>query len=318
MSFLEKYKLFDVRETGKELGRGAYASVDELVYRSCLCAGKKPYSILVEQDSSGQLTRRWFKECSLHSQLLHPNIVQFLGIYQPSIVRPELVLVMEYLPTTLDECLDTNGQLPEKINYSIYRDVALGLNYLHQRPAPIIHCDLTARHVMLTSSLRAKIVDFGCEILNRHDHEHGYDILPGSFAYMPPEVMLGGPRFDTKVDMFSYGVLMVHTLCAQWPLPTASLREDPSKPGVRIPVSEADRHAKYLDQIGRGHPLMDLILQCLSNDPGRRPTAVEVLARVTQQAETAGYSQQEVQVLSLLVSQTYWVINIHDSKYPVD
>ena len=300
---LEPYRLSGIQETGKELGQGSYGSVEELVYRGCLCAGKKLHSVLVESEGPNRyMTHRWLEECSLRSQLLHPNIVQFLGIYQPSRLP---VLVTEYLPTTLDKCLDANGRLPEEINYSIFRDVTLGLNYLHQSPAPIIHCDLTVRNVMLTGSLRAKIADFEvCEIL-----EPGRDIdlptIPGTPTYMPPEAFLDRPRFDTKLDMFSYGVVMVHTLCAQWPFPTESFRVDPSKLDVLIAVSEADRRAKYLDQIGRDHPLMDLILQCLSNDPRRRPTAVEVLAQVAHQAEAAGYSQQEVQVLTLMVSQTY-------------
>ena len=285
---LEKYKLFDVQKTGKVLGRGARGTVEELVYRGLLCAGKKLHSVLAEEEGSRRL---WLKECSIHSQLLHPNIVQFLGVYyQPSISRSELpVLVIEFLPATLAKCLGFNGRLPEETNYSILRDVALGLNYLHQRPAPVIHCDLTVNHVMLTSSLRAKIANFEVsEILEpgRYNDTN----CPGTPGYMPPEALGVHPQYNTKLDMFSFGVLMIHTLCAQFPFPTVVFREDPSKPCVLIVVSESDRRAKWLDRIGRDHPLMDLILQCLSDDPHRRPTAVEALIKISQRAEAAGYS----------------------------
>ena len=33
---------------------------------------------------------------------------------------------------------------------------------------------------------------------------------PGTPAYMPPEVMVANPKYDTSVDEFSYGIMMIH------------------------------------------------------------------------------------------------------------
>ena len=59
------------------------------------------------------------------------------------------------------------GVLPEAISYGILRDVALGLRYLHEHSPPIIHRDLSANNVLLTSSMNGKISDLGvAKILN--------------------------------------------------------------------------------------------------------------------------------------------------------
>ena len=35
---------------------------------------------------------------------------------------------------------------------------------------------------------------------------------PGTAAYMPPEVMIANPKYNTSIDVFSYGILMIHVL----------------------------------------------------------------------------------------------------------
>ena len=42
---------------------------------------------------------------------------------------------------------------------------------------------------------------------------------PGTPAYMPPEVMVANPKYDTSIDEFSYGILMIHMFSGKWPEP---------------------------------------------------------------------------------------------------
>ena len=41
--------------------------------------------------------------------------------------------------------------------------------------------------------------------------------VPGTLAFVPPEVMVAKPRYDTSVDIFSYGNIMVHIFSGRWP-----------------------------------------------------------------------------------------------------
>ena len=62
------------------------------------CAGKKIHKLLLEQgDAYASYTVcRFEEECRLLSQVHHPNIVQFLGVYFQQGVRAP-ILVMEFL-----------------------------------------------------------------------------------------------------------------------------------------------------------------------------------------------------------------------------
>ena len=88
------------------------------------------------------------------------------------------------------------------------------------------------------------------------------------------------PKYTSKIDIYSYGVLIIHTLCGRWPFPEEAFHPDPRNPDVIIPVSEVERRAEYLQEIGNDHPLMGLIHQCLSNMPTRRPEAPALLERI--------------------------------------
>ncbi len=278
---LQPFQLNGVRDTGKTVGDGSYAKVKELDYRGLKCVGKIIHAILYNSASPREkaaLLERFASECELLSRLHHPCIVQFLGVYfERGSQLP--VMVMEYLHTTLAACLD-KGVLPYEISYEILRDVILGLRYLHEHSPPIIHRDLTATNVLLTPNMSAKISDLGvAKILNMSPAGLGLMTqtqTPGTPSYMPPEAMVARPKYTNKVDIFSYGVMIVHMLSGQWPIPGEAFQEDPNNPDSIIPLSEFDRRAEFLQGVRQDHPLMGLIRQCLNNMQSRRPEAVVV------------------------------------------
>ena len=283
---LRRFELDGVHDTGREVGHGSYAVVKELEYHGLKCVGKKIHGILFESATPHEkaaMLERFAGECELLSGLHHPCIVQFLGVWYEQGSRLP-VLVMEYLHTTLSACLERYGVLPEEISYEILRDVALGLRYLHERSPPIIHRDLSANNVLLTSNMNAKISDLGvAKILNltpARMTQMTQTKAPGTPCYMPPEALTAKPKYTAKIDMFSYGVLIIHTLCGRWPFPEDAFRPDPQNPDTMIPISEVERRAEYLQEIGNDHPLITVIRQCLSNTPARRPEAPVLLDQV--------------------------------------
>ena len=190
---------------------------------------------------------------------------------------------MEFLPTNLTSCIEQYGILPKEISYSILHDVALGLCYLHSQTPAIIHRDLSSNNVLLTPNMTAKISDLGvARILNltplQVSHMTG---TPGTPAYMPPEVMIANPKYDTSVDEFSYGIMIIHMFSGQWPEPQVG--QVHAEPGGRmIPVSEAERREEFLRAIGNDHPLMDLILKCIHNHPKSRAHTSEIVEQLAE------------------------------------
>ena len=277
----DPYKLTGVRVTDRELGHGSYATVLELEYMGLKCAGKKIHELLLRQGDASYTVRRFEEECRLLSQVCHPNIVQFLGVYfQQGVQTP--ILVMEFLPTNLTSCIEQYSILPKEISYSILHDVALGLCYLHSQTPAIIHRDLSSNNVLLTPNMTAKISDLGvARILNLTPLQVScMTQTPGTPAYMPPEVMVANPKYDTSVDEFSYGIMMIHVFSGRWPEPQVG--QTRIEADRLIPVTEAERREMFLRTIANDHPLMDLILKCINNDPRRRAHVSEIVERLAE------------------------------------
>jgi serine/threonine protein kinase len=117
---------------------------------------------------------------------------------------------MERLDGNLDDLIETVPNIPLALKRSILEDVSRGLLYLHKHTPQIIHRDLTAKNVLLTSSFVAKITDFGnSRIVNLQPGQLARTLsrLPGTMLYMPPEALEASSRYGPSLDVFSFGHL---------------------------------------------------------------------------------------------------------------
>lgn len=276
---ISAYKLSGVQVKDKELGHGSYATVLELDYMGIKCAGKRVHHLFLRDEEITTITQRFAEECHLLSRIRHPNIVQFLGVYfQEGEIAP--ILVMEFLQCNLTTCIEKHGILPDEITYSILHDIAVGINYLHHQVPPIIHRDLSSNNILLTQNMTAKISDLGvAKILNLSQKlASRMTQNPGTLAFMPPEVLVANPKYDRSIDVFSYGILIIHMLSCKWP--------EPQLPQVKyegeklIPLTEAERREELLQIIGNDHPLMELIHRCIHNHAKQRACSNEIMKKM--------------------------------------
>ena len=148
------------------------------------------------------------------SDLRHPNVTLFLGVcFLPNSQLPELL--MERLDGSLDDLLETIPNIPLALKRSILENVSRGLLYLHKHTPQIIHRDMTAKNVLLTTSFVAKITDFGnSRIVNLQPGQLARTLsrLPGTMLYMPPEALSVSSRYGPSLDVFSFGHLTLFTL----------------------------------------------------------------------------------------------------------
>ena len=274
----------------RSLGSGSYGSVELLVVGSyrLKCAGKSIHNILLEAGNEGvdNIKHRFIRECKLMSSLRHPNIVQFLGIcFLSESSLP--VLLMEYMNTNLASVLEAPQVLPLPVKISILHDVSQGLAYLHHHNPPVIHRDLTATNVLLNSALSAKIADFGNSRLVHITPDHKtMTRVPGTLAYLPPEALDPKPKYDAKLDSFSFGHLTLYTMTGVFPMPSASTFLDPETKKV-IGRTEVERREDFLQSMEVGNKsdcdaVKQLIVDCLSNDPTNRPSSMEIMGIIQQ------------------------------------
>ena len=148
------------------------------------------------------------------AEMRHPHVVQFLGLcYLEGSALP--VLVMEKLDSSLDHLLETSPNLPLPLKLSLLTDVARGLVYLHTRNPPVVHRDLSARNVLLTSAMVAKISDlWNVRIVNLLPGQLTRTLtsIPETQVHMPSESFDEGSRYGPRLDIFSFGHLALYTL----------------------------------------------------------------------------------------------------------
>ena len=261
-------------------GAGCYGAVYEVSVSGCPCIAKRLHDILVEQSVSveqkSSIRARFREECILLSKLRHPNVVQFVGV-QYGKTQNDLTLVMEALYIDLDRCLaeqkSVEREIPFPIQLAILLDVSYGLLYLHSQCDPIIHRDLTASNILLTRDMRAKIADLGMsKILDLHLlRSAAQTVCPGALGVMPPEALAKDPQYDIKLDIFSFGTLMLHMANHEFPVPY----EVPIEDCQRGMVSVA-RRRDAVDAMGKSHCLHHLVCRCLHDVPKKRPATADI------------------------------------------
>ena len=92
-------------------------------------------------------------------------------------------------------------------------DAVRGMCYLHSSKPPTIHRDLKTRNLLVDSSLRVKVADFGLSHMSlvRSAFIGGSHSM-GTPAYIAPELIEGRP-FTTSIDVYAFGIVLweLHT-----------------------------------------------------------------------------------------------------------
>ena len=240
------------------------------------------------------------------SEIRHPNTVEFLGVYfKPRTRAP--ILVMEFLPLSLKAFLENQKNIPPDIKYSILYDVSLGLFHLHRLRPPVIHRDLTVNNVLLTFDLRAKIADFGVSRIitpSQMTSQIHLTTCPGLAYYMSPEALVEGRLYpiDTqhydKLDIFSFGALILHVWTQEWPVPSNPFRQG-------RPLTEVQRRERYLKEIEDGSLLRKLAVKCLQNDTCDRPAIDKVSDELSKlpRNKFQGFSTEFLEVIQCLAQK---------------
>ena len=276
----------------KSEGAGSYGTVYRVKVNGVPRIAKQLHEILVNSDVSSferdAVMHKFLEECYLLSKLYHPNVVEFIGVHFGQ-EGDEISLIMEHLHTDLDKFINKkrHPSIPISIKASILLDVSYGLQYLHSiKPGPIIHRDLTARNVLLTRDLRAKIADLGvAKLLKLEPNSPAtYTLCPGAQDYMPPEALKQIPKYGTELDIFSFGHL---ALCVA--VQEAVKLFDISDCDPVTLVDHVERHQLHIlkrkvwiDSIvmSPSSCLRELMISCLKDKPEARPTAKDLSSKI--------------------------------------
>ena len=282
-------------DPNKKLGAGAYGAVYEVKLNKASCIAKRLHDILTgargEVHVSDQqwmaIVTKFHNECSLLSKMRHPNVVHFLGIYQPTVDPRDIALIMERLymdlehlithykdvlaPTSIPATSSNDVFLPIKVH--ILRDISCGLLHVHSHG--VIHRDLNAGNVLLTENLQAKVTDLGVARIIKKSEVGKLSVAPGATDYMPPESLGVNPVYNNKLDTFSLGHLMLYLINCRYPQP-----QDPSLQRITVSAKksglplgmQAQKRKHWIDHISEEYALCKVAVHCLQDEPDNRPT----------------------------------------------
>jgi len=194
----------------EKLGEGGMG----VVYRALDTRLERTVAIKVlpsDAVSDEQAKRRFIREAKAASALNHPNITTVHEIDQD---KGESFIVMEYIEgVTLREKAESGPlNIDEVLDIAI--QAAGALSKAHENG--IVHRDIKAENIMVTSDGYVKIMDFGLAKLKGKTTLTEVDTRMGTIAYMSPE-QAQGVETDHRSDIFSFGVVLYEMLTGELP-----------------------------------------------------------------------------------------------------
>ena len=214
-----------------------------------------------------QNTPLFAAEVQIMKNSIHPNVVRF---YESYIVRNELFVVMEYMDGgCLADIIEQSGtiKLTEPQIAFVLQSVLQGLGYIHSLHR--IHRDIKSDNMLLSTLGDVKLADFGYAA-QLTEQKQKRNTIVGTPYWMAPEV-IRGQNYDTKVDIWSTGIVMMEMVEGDPPymdlppLRALFLITTEGAPPLKNPQVLSDDFKDFL-----GH--------ALDMDPEARPDAATLLA----------------------------------------
>jgi serine/threonine-protein kinase len=163
-----------------------------------------------------ELVEMFISEASLAARLSHPNIVDVFDFGQ---LEGRYYIAMSYVPgltlRAVHRRLVARGErLPIAAALHIVRDVCEALQHIHELedgsgPLGMVHRDLSADNIILSTSGTAKLIDFGAARATARTPPNR--LFVGRFRYAAPE-RLRQEGEDCRSDVYSAGIVLFECL----------------------------------------------------------------------------------------------------------
>ncbi|EGD81910.1 TKL protein kinase [Salpingoeca rosetta] len=313
----------------KRVAAGAFGVVFKAEWDTVTVAVKVLQQAVMAFDESTVL--EFEKEVEFLQRTRHPNVVRFFGAGTDPNGSPFLVLefvamgslkdllgkemekvLVEVRNTKVEE--SSSGGVGDDVSsvwdlkLRLLRDVASGMAFIHSLDQ--MHRDLKSGNVLVSSSLRAKITDFGsirqCFTRDRNQQQQRTSLSSsngddpqysqqaglqtmtsmtltagvGTPLYMAPEA-LTGDKYSFEADIFSFGVLMWEVVTQRVP----DLIEQEKGSEYRGPILatisnllEDGKRLRFEDSEQDAIPewFQSLTYKCMAQNPRERPSFGEL------------------------------------------
>jgi len=238
----------------KKIGEGGFGEVFLGVWNDTKVALKKLKADDVEE---------FKREAGTLFTVIHPNCVQFLGIYHDESTS-SFYIVLEYI--SQGNCLQLlrkRQNLTVTELFQMAMSTSKGMAYLESQN--IVHSDLACRNLLVSvvnGRYKLKVCDFG---LSQKSDESTIQKLP--VRWCAPE-LFGGGKTTTKSDVWAFGIVLYELF---------TLGSIPYKELKNAEVVKSVTRGSRLDKPEScPEELYALMLRCWSLNPAERPSFVEI------------------------------------------
>jgi cyclin-dependent kinase len=152
------------------------------------------------------------REVQILKEISHKHIIELVSTFKD--IEGRLVLVFPYMPLTLGKVINS-GSVAYPVIRNCFRDLFAALEFLHSNG--IIHRDVKPSNVLLGSATGpARLSDFGTSwhpAFSLQDEPVKHKVLEvGTTCYRAPETLFGNRSYDSSLDMWAAGTMLVECL----------------------------------------------------------------------------------------------------------
>jgi tRNA A-37 threonylcarbamoyl transferase component Bud32 len=239
----------------KILGRGAFGTVYEAIYRDKLVAYKTIEGNIIREkyskDDPGDLLKSYIREKKAYNTIKSDNVLKMIG--HSCIVENqsyELIILTELMTKgSLTSLLKEEPGLSYRRRLDLAVGVARGMSRIHD--LGFLHRDIRPANILVNERYVAKIGDMGICKYAHMSVEHTANV--GCLSYMPREFYT--QRYDQSLDVYTFG----------------------------LTLNEIYGGTHYFFAMGRdiiiktkGPVFYELVEKCIDKEPSKRPKSKEI------------------------------------------
>jgi serine/threonine-protein kinase len=257
----------------EKIGEGGMGTV----YRARHALLRRPTAVkLLPPEVGGEkAVRRFEREVQLTSALTHPNTIAIYDYGR----SPEGIFyyAMEYLEgITLEDLVIHDGPQPPGRVVHLLKQICGALAEAHD--VHLIHRDIKPANIVLCIrgglADYVKVLDFGLvkEVAAASPKLSTAQAVMGTPAYLAPEALTRPDEIDARADLYAVGAVAYELLAGKPAFDGASVVEVCARILHETPAPPSERGGGSVPPA-----LEELVLACLSKDPGARPqSALEI------------------------------------------
>ncbi|KAJ3552781.1 hypothetical protein NP233_g12795 [Leucocoprinus birnbaumii] len=260
-------------DLNKPLDGGGFGNVYKAVHKDqAVCV--KAIRIYEQQSNEGRL-RALSKELVLWAHLFHVNVVPFYGVWiiesSPSL---RIGIVSPWMENgNLSNYLTNNTEGASRL--LLVSDVASGLEFLHR--SGIVHADLKAANVLVSSTGRAMLTDFGASHVARPNPTTATHAA-FTFHWAAPELLKEDDVSPSQAsDVWAFGCVIYEVVSGKppfymWTTVQVMHKWVRGDKGLTPLKADPNGHTLQVDE-----PLRKLMKQCWNHNKQRRPRSEEIV-----------------------------------------